>query len=398
MSTAVRLRCHTPSQSQQFGGTKGIGAGGAIVSIHADGDGVIVIYADLKVGYYKWSPKNATNRLRPEKLKALQHRELSRSASVIKRGSVILEAANEIQPAVGNYSFGVTLGGYESEQKKRKMLMPSRLESAKGALYTDAVPVIVSCGYFDNTVKVHSSDGCRLERSENGGHRGRITCLATSHEDGFLVTGGEDCTCRIWVVDHPDMAVALSDGYTQTSLGRSTINDDVLSCCHVLWGHVSPISSVALSSRLDIAASGSLGGTICVHKLRTGEFVRSFVTSASPNEAVQRIALEQNGRMVIHTKDLRLHTYSVNGVCLSSVDAGEQINDMAITGEVVITGGDLCHVYIRNLSTLRVLSGLDLSRHGPIRCISLTPEELKHIPQHLFIGSDDGMISIVEHD
>jgi hypothetical protein len=48
--------------------------------------------------------------------------------------------------------------------------------------------------------------------------------------------------------------------------------------------------------------------------------------------------------------------------------------------------------------SLRVLSGLDLSRHGPIRCICLTPEELNPVPQNLFIGSDDGMISIVDRD
>jgi hypothetical protein len=71
---------------------------------------------------------------------------------------------------------------------------------------------------------------------------------------------------------------------------------------------------------------------------------------------------------------------------------------MKITGEVVITGGEKSHVYIRNLSTLKVLSGLDLSRHGPIRCLAMTPENLNPLPQHLFIGSDDGMISIVEHD
>jgi WD40 repeat protein len=386
-------------QSQQFGGKKGIGACGSVVSIYVDGDGLIVIYADLKVGYYKWSPKNATNRLRPEKLKALQNRELSRSTTAIKRGTVLTESSANVEPSVGNWSFGITRGGYDSENRKRKMLKPSRLESAKGALYTDAaVPYIVSCGYFDNTVKVHSSDGCRLENSENGGHRGEITCLATSQDCGFLVTGGLDCTCRIWVVDYPDMAIALSDGYTQTSLGRSTINDGLLSCIHVLWGHQSSISCVDVSSKLDIVVSGSIYGTVCIHGLRTGEYIRSFVITASANQSIRKIALEQHGRVVIQTNDLRLHTYTINGTCLSSVDAGERIHDMVISGEVVISGGEMCHVYIRNLSTLRVLSGLDLSRHGPIRCISLTPEELKHVPQHLFIGSDDGMISIVEHD
>ena len=74
------------------------------------------------------------------------------------------------------------------------------------------------------------------------------------------------------------------------------------------------------------------------------------------------------------------------------------IHDMVITGEVLITGGDRCHVYIRDLVTLKILSGLDLHRHGPIRSICLTPDELNPSPQHLFIGSDDGMISIVDRE
>jgi len=102
--------------------------------------------------------------------------------------------------------------------------------------------------------------------------------------------------------------------------------------------------------------------------------------------------------MVFHTGDNKLHTYSINGIQICSTDTGEKIHDMKITGEVLITGGDRCHVYIRDLMTLKVLSGLDLSRHGPIRCISLTPEELNPIPQHLFIGNDDGMISIVDRE
>ena len=35
---------------------------------------------------------------------------------------------------------------------------------------------------------------------------------------------------------------------------------------------------------------------------------------------------------------------------------------------------------------------------GPIRCVSFTPANLNPLPQFLFIGSDNGMISIVEHD
>lgn len=193
------------------------------------------------------------------------------------------------------------------------------------------------------------------------------------------------------------MAIALSDGYVQTALGQTTDGDQVISCCHVLWGHETPVTCLDLSSDLDVVVSGSLEGRICVHTLRQGEFVRSIRPSPSVGASVDKIALDNHGRMVVHCAE-KLHTYMINGAELCSVDAGERIHDMKISGEVLVTGGDRCHVYIRDVTSLKVLSGLDLSRHGPIRSISMTPDELNPLPQHLFIGSDDGMISIVDRD
>jgi hypothetical protein len=51
---------------------------------------------------------------------------------------------------------------------------------------------------------------------------------------------------------------------------------------------------------------------------------------------------------------------------------------------------------VRTVADLQVYASLDLSRHGPIKCIGLTPDELNPVEQYLFIGSDDGMITIVD--
>jgi WD40 repeat protein len=372
-----------------------------VAKIYTQADSITAVYSDLRVGSFKWSPRGATNRLKPDKLKALPNRGVSNSRSVIKRGSAAPQTMDDSSSrlAVGNWSFALTIGGYEKEQLRRKSLMPSRLVSAKDALYLEASPMIVSCGYWDNTVKVHSTDAWRVECSETGGHRGPIRCIAVGQDGGLMVSGGEDCTCRVWVIDHPDLAIALSDAYVQTALGQSTDSDQILSCCHVLWGHDTPITCLDLSSDLDIAVSGSVGGRVCVHTIRSGEYVRSIHPLPNNKDtSVEKLALDSHGRMVVHMGDGGLFIYTVNGHLICSTDAGEQIHDLKISGEVLITGGDRCHVYIRDLMTLRVLSGLDLSRHGPIRCISLTPDELNPIPQHLFIGSDDGMVSIVDRD
>ena len=396
MLSPKRLRCHTPSR--QYGGKKG--GPGAVAKIHIQTDSVLVVYADLTIGIYKWAPKSGTGGLKPDKVRLLPSRELSNSRAAMKRGSAAPQTMNHgvSRLAVGNWSFAFTVGGYEKEQLRRKAVMPSRLASAKDALYTDASALLVSCGFWDSTVKVHAVDTWRQECSETGGHRGPIRCLAIGENGGILVTGGQDSTCRVWLVDHPDMAIALSDGYVQTNLGQSNDGDQVLSCCHVLWGHQSPITCLAISTDLDVVVSGSMEGIVCVHTVRRGEFVRRIQPPSFGDFPVSRLALDATGRIVVHMEDGELHVFSVNGVHLGSVDAGEKIHDMVISGEVIITGGDRCHLYIRSIVDLQVISFLDLSRHGPIRCIALTPAELNPSPQFLFIGSDDGAITIVDRD
>ena len=193
------MRCQTPAK--QFGGKEG--GCGSVIKIYVQADSVTVIYSDLKVGKFKWAPKQKTGRLKCDTLRALPNRGVSNSRSVLKRGSAAPQTmdGSGSRLAVGNWSFAMTIGGYEKEQLRRKAIMPSRLASAKDALYTDPASLIVSCGYWDNTVKVHSTDMWRLECSDSGGHRGAIRCLAAGQDGGLLVTGGEDCTCRVWVVD-----------------------------------------------------------------------------------------------------------------------------------------------------------------------------------------------------
>jgi WD40 repeat protein len=95
-----------------------------------------------------------------------------------------------------------------------------------------------------------------------------------------------------------------------------------------------------------------------------------------------------------------MYQFSVNGFRLCSTDAGEKLNDMAICSDdqILVSGGDRCHVLIRTVADLQVYALLDLSQHGPIRCISLTPDDLNPVQQFLFVGSDDGMITIVDKD
>jgi WD40 repeat protein len=300
--------------------------------------------------------------------------------------------------AVGNWSFAVTVGGSAKEIIRRKAHTTTRLKTSADPLKeAEANAYILSCGYWDDTVKVHALESSKLICGDTGGHQGPIRCLARGSDGSLMVTGGQDATCRVWVVDHSDMALALSDGYVQTALGASNNGGNLLSVCHILWGHSHPISCVDISSDLDIVVSGDLGGLVCIHTARRGEFVRSIQI---PGSAVRKISLDSQGIFAVYMEDQGLHVYTVNAAHMCSSHAGDVLHDMKIcsNGEMLVTGGDRGQAVIRTVRDLQIRSTLDISKHGPIQCISLTPDDLNPIQQFLFIGSHDGMITVVSED
>ena len=415
------LRCWTPSK--QFGVSDSCGA---VLSIHVLTDQVVVIYADMSVGTYKWSSKGAGRTpffFKPDKLRPLGTRAMSlspaavcgssssedRVASSSYRARVVAKTLEHIGGhsnstiSIGSWSFGVMLGGYLKESLNPKNAT-SGSRALEGSVSLDSSFFLLSCGYWDGTIKMHTLDGLRLKCSARGGHRGPITRLSIGECAGLMVTGGQDATCRVWVVDHPDLAAALTDAYVQTALGNfgEGGQERLLSCCRVLWGHLSPISCVAFSSDLDIVVSGSTDGLICIHGARKGKFVRSIQVNKSVPSTMERHAAVRKLALhfqvfVAHMEDKMLHACTINGAILNSISAEDTLHAMVISsdGEMLITGGEKYEVVIRAMKNLSVRCVLDLSKHGPIRCIALTPAENNPAQQFMYIGTCDGLVTIV---
>ena len=406
-AAASRLKCHTPSK--QFANMRSEHAKGAVVKLLVLADVVFAVYADMSVGSYRWNAKNKDNRLRMDRLRPIPGRELSTSRLSMKRGSEISSTAmDESRYAIGPSSFALAMTGFSKEDFRRNSVIPSNILISHGSSNVSSLEgrfFMASSAYWDETIKIHSADGFRVVASETGGHHGPIRLITTGDGGGILASGGEDSTVRIWVLDDPDLANALCDGYVQTALGPSSDGEQLLQCCHVLWGHDSPITSLALSSDLDVVVSGSQTGRICIHSVHRGEFIRSFqpppvAKTTRETVAILGIALGSSGLLVVHCDDLSLHTFTLNATRFSSRKTGETLHDMRICSndQFLITGGEECQVKVWTIPDLSVCAVLDLSKHGPIRCIGLTPEDLNPAEQFLFIGSDDGMITIVDND
>jgi WD40 repeat protein len=378
------MRCDTPKK--QFGSKK---TSGAIIYMHAIADSIFVIHSDFTLCTYKLQPirGEAPFYFRIDKARALECKDV-----VLSKPIEIDESYNYVddrQPQ-RNASFAIAFGA--------NFRAPS-----SGGSSSDPTHVLFSCGYFDNSVKIHSLDSFQLQSNINGVHRGRINCLEVDDEGAIMVTGGDDATGHIWIVDHNALASAITDGFVKSSLGRDRSEETRCYHAHTLLGHVTPICCIAMCTKLDVVLTGSLDGSICIHNIRSGKFNRALHVDAVTGKVqescagngipVRKLAIYNDGFFVAHLCDGSLHVISINGQQLCSTNAGEIINTMIICpkSEAVITGGDKGCVRIWALPDLTLRCTVDVKKNGAITGIALTPGA----QQFLCIGSGNGMLSIV---
>jgi neurobeachin-like protein 1/2 len=158
---------------------------------------------------------------------------------------------------------------------------------------------------------------------------------------------------------------------------------------HILYGHDDAVVSVAVNAPLDIVVSGSLDGSVIVHSLRQGRYIRSIyrdpVVTRSPaadaaesEEAkgaapsIHFVGICVVGYLVTYSKnDSCILTYTLNGRLIANTTVAETLNALAISedGNVIITGGT------DRIINMRWCHNLEMADDGPregLRNISRT--------------------------
>jgi WD40 repeat protein len=251
--------------------------------------------------------------------------------------------------------------------------------------------LLFTCGHWDHS--------CRITYAENGNlvqsvrqHRDVITCLALAKDFGqrWLVTGSRDCTLMVWDVNlERDLPLNSQPQY-------------------ILYGHDDAVTCVAVNPELDVVVSGSDDGTVIIHNLRDGTYVRSIVDSAktyaslskamtpsaseaggiaeemqgvelvdergrrcsmrpsssvlaaangNPQSAVRKVTwvgLSKDAYVITYSADEQiLCTYSLNGLLIASRPVPEALYAFMLSedGKVLLTGGSSCLVVFRWVSS-----------------------------------------------
>ncbi|KAM8904058.1 neurobeachin-like protein 1 isoform 2-T3 [Spinachia spinachia] len=243
--------------------------------------------------------------------------------------------------------------------------------------------LLFSGGHWDNSLRVTS-----LVKGKTVGqhirHMDIVTCLSTDHCGIHLISGSRDTTCMVWQV--------LQQGGAPVGLHPKPVQ--------VLYGHTDEVVSVSISTELDMAVSGSRDGTVIIHTVRRGQYMRCLrpPCDSSLPLSILHLAVSWEGHLLVHTclegkatlKDKNaLHLYSVNGKHLCSELLKEQVTDMCVSGEYVVIGSEQGYLSIRNLYSLSLITE-PMAMRVPVRCVSVTKEQ-----SHILVGLEDGKLIIV---
>uniref|UniRef100_A0A8D3DCA9 Neurobeachin-like protein 2 n=1 Tax=Scophthalmus maximus TaxID=52904 RepID=A0A8D3DCA9_SCOMX len=243
--------------------------------------------------------------------------------------------------------------------------------------------LLFSGGHWDNSLRVTS-----LVKGKTVGqhirHMDIVTCLSTDHCGIHLISGSRDTTCMVWQV--------LQQGGSPVGLCPKPVQ--------VLYGHTDEVVSVSISTELDMAVSGSRDGTVIIHTVRRGQYMRCLrpPCDSSLPLSILHLAVSWEGHLLVHTclegkatlKDKNaLHLYSVNGKHLCSEPLKEQLTDMCVSGEYVVIGSEQGYLSIRDLYSLSLCTE-PIAMRVPVRCVSVTKEQ-----SQVLVGLEDGKLIIV---
>lgn len=273
-----------------------------------------------------------------------------------------------------------------SNQKTRKKyscpFAPGLKIDPKLFVVSHDAKLLFSGGHWDNSLQVISVSKAR-KINHIVRHIDIVTCLALDYCGSHLITGSRDTTCMIWQV--------IQQGGISTELSQKPVQ--------ILYGHDNEVTAVHISIELDMAVSASKDGSLIIHTVRKGHYMRTLRPPNNPDYVmnIPMLAVDDTGHIIVYCHEtfpidpkeiISLHVYSLNGKKICSTKLQHQLGHMIVKGEYLVTGDSHGSVSVLEIFGLRTVSTLPL--HVPIHCLALTNGN-----SHLFSGLRDGKLIII---
>ncbi|XP_031626139.1 neurobeachin-like protein 1 isoform X2 [Contarinia nasturtii] len=262
---------------------------------------------------------------------------------------------------------------------------------------------IYAAGCWDNSLKVISVTRGKPVASIQK-HLDIITCIALDNCGSYIVTGSRDCTCIVWSISNGTLnnVASVNPPTTPThinhhqTIGHSQMNTQnslTPRPVNTLYGHDKPISCVAIFTELDMVVSGSEDGTVNVHTIKDGQFVRSLlpIDCSGPSINITFLALSYQGHIAFSAVDdtsHSVHVYSINGAHLGSKYVSGRVTGLTTANDYLVVADDAGDITMSRLYGLKPV--FDIPLHIPIQTIVVTPGNT-----HLLAPLRDGKLACI---
>ena len=165
-------------------------------------------------------------------------------------------------------------------------------------------------GTWDGSLRVFSISRAR-EVFSSVRHTDVISCVSIDQAGMFVMTGSKDSTAVVWEV-------------TSRAEGSCSVRS-----VQVLCGHHQPLTSVHISVCLDMALTASKDGTVNIHTVKEGQYMRTIRPAAHDlSFTVELLNVSYQGHVIFtgHNQEHHsLHVFTLNGRHLASTNLTHRV-------------------------------------------------------------------------
>ncbi|XP_069107826.1 neurobeachin-like protein 1 isoform X1 [Argopecten irradians] len=315
----------------------------------------------------------------------IQHGMPDTMVTVSEEGIVGLHGWLPYDKSISNYFTFDKDPAIANSKVKRRVggpFAPGVKVEAKVFVVSHDAKLLFSGGHWDNSLQVYN-----LGKGKKVNHIVRhidiVTCLALDYCGSHLMTGSRDTTCMIWQIQQ--------QGGVSTGIKPNPLQ--------TLYGHDAEVTAVHISTELDMAVSAAKDGTVIVHTVRNGHYMRTLrppcLTGYTLN--IPMVVVDETGHIALYCHEtfpidpkerFSIHLYSINGKHLFAEKLTYGLGHMIVSGEHLITGDTQGNLSVLEIFALKTLTSLPL--HVPIHCIAITTNG-----SHILVGLRDGKLIII---